>query len=102
MDRGRPDGGGLRVLRGGGGRRAPGERPGRARPAATLPLPPDPSIEFDDGTDGQLALWGGTFDDAPQGPTPRTACVDPETLSLRILAHQQQLFLVLGPPPASP
>lgn len=70
--------------------------PGRERPDAAIPLPSDPSIAFDDAADGQLALWGGTFDDAPQGPTPRTACIDQKTLSLRILAHQQQLFLVWG------
>ncbi len=70
--------------------------PGRERPDTAIPLPDDPSIDLADEAGGQLALWGATFDATPLGPTPRTACIDQKSLSLRILAHQQQLFLVWG------
>lgn len=68
--------------------------PGRARPDATIPLPDDPTIRFDDARpDASLRLWGGSFVSAPrslsEGP-----CVSEKQFEVMILARQTIAYLM--------
>jgi len=69
--------------------------PGR-RPDSTLPLPDDPSISFDNIPERLVQIWGATFYQPPQGPSPTTACSGQKLLSLTILAQDETVFLILG------
>jgi hypothetical protein len=68
--------------------------PGR-RSDSTLPLPDDPSISFDNA-ERLVQIWGATFYQPPQGPSPTSACAGEKLLSLTILAQDETVFLVLG------
>lgn len=66
--------------------------PGRARPDATIPLPDDPAIGFDDARpDTSLRLWGGSFVSAPrslfEGP-----CAGEKQLEVMIQARQATAY----------
>lgn len=68
--------------------------PSRARPDATIPLPDDPAIRFDDARpDASLRLWGGSFVSAPrslsEGP-----CVSEKQFEMMILARQTTTHLM--------
>ncbi len=73
--------------------------PGRTTPDATIPIPDDSDIAFDDGLPGRVfSLWGGSFDDAPTGPLPDTPCVPGRTSARRfmldITARQETVFVM--------
>lgn len=76
------------------------EGPGRTTPDATLVIPDDPSIEFDDEDQGELErlfqLWGGTFASEPIGPVPDLTCGFDKLMMLDITAHAETLFLLWG------
>ncbi len=69
--------------------------PGR-RPDATLPMPDDSSLTFDDSAERLFRLWGGTFYQPPKGPVPTAPCDSKKQLSLTVLAQDETVFLVLG------
>jgi hypothetical protein len=73
---------------------APG--PGRTRPDATIPIPDDPSIAFDDDVDGRFQLWGGSFEDVPEGPRPSSKCTDTKEFQMSVTAQNPAVFLIMG------
>ncbi len=68
----------------------------RPRPDATLPIPTDPSIKFDDGAGRLFRVWGVNFHQPPVGPSPRSKCQAQKELSLTLKAFDDVVFLVVG------
>jgi hypothetical protein len=73
---------------------APG--PGRARADTTIPIPDDPSIDFDDDVERRFQLWGGNFGDAPEGPRPSSQCADTKDFRINVTAHSPTVSLIVG------
>ena len=73
---------------------APG--PGRIRPETTIPIPDDPSIAFDDDVNGHFQLWGGRFEDVPEGPRPSSECTDTKEFQMSVTAQNPAVFLTMG------
>lgn len=74
------------------------EGPGRTVPDATVPIPDDFSIEFDDEdpVERLFQLWNGTFASQPSGPKPDSACSSEKLVSLDITAQAETVFLLWG------
>ena len=70
--------------------------PGPARREdSAVPIPDDPSITFDGGG-RRFQMWGGTFDEMPEGPSPAGACETEKRIDLSLLARSDILFLMWG------
>lgn len=69
--------------------------PGGSVPDAAIAIPNDPSLgaHNDDG-DGQLLVWGATFDGPPHGPSPTTGCVDNKRMVVEIQPLLKTVFLL--------
>lgn len=83
------DGGGDAVT---GAQAAPG--PGRAGPDASAIIGDDPSITFDDGAQGSLSVWGGTFASAPEGPLPESACQKRKLVEFNLRAVDKTVYVI--------
>ncbi len=73
--------------------------PGRLAPDASLALPDDPSIAFDDAEgEGRrlLSLWGATFEGGPVGLELAPPCAGDRTLRLGIRAGTSTAYLLWG------
>jgi len=69
--------------------------PGGEREDASIPVPDDSTINFD-GSDRRFLVWGGSFQEAPDGPLPATPCAGEKRFSMELLAHNDTLFLIWG------
>ncbi len=75
------------------------EGPGQVFPDATIPVPDDPTITFDDEereADPRFGLWGATFDSAPAGPAPDGACRGRKRVDLAVRALAPTVYLLWG------
>ncbi len=72
--------------------------PGRVTPDATMPIPDDGSIRFDDADGGQrlFQLWGATFAGRPSINPPTTPCENRKLVFFPIRAQSQTVFLLWG------
>lgn len=71
---------------------APG--PGRAGPDSSAIIGDDPSITFDDGAQGSLSIWGGTFASAPEGPLPESACQNRKLVEFNLRAVDKTVYAI--------
>jgi len=75
------------------------EGPGLAIPDATVPVPDDPAIGFDDldrEGGGLFRLWGASFDGALTGPAPDARCSKDKLVGLTVKAYASTLYLLWG------
>jgi len=70
--------------------------PGRLPSDSTIPIPDDPSLEFDKDAERRFQLWGATFHQSPQGPLPPAPCQDEKLIILNLSAHNESVFLMWG------
>jgi len=72
--------------------------PGRSQPDATIGMPDDLSIAFDDEEqDGRVfRLWGATFDDQLVGRGLDVPCTGSKVILLRVRALAKTVFLIWG------
>lgn len=66
---------------------------------ATIPVPDDPAIAFDDEdreADRLLRLWGASFDGALTGPAPGTPCSKDKLIGITIRVHAPTVYLLWG------
>lgn len=73
------------------------EGPSRLYPDTSIPIPDDASIGLDEREGERLFhLWGGTFQESPQGPEPQGPCRGEKRIVLGIRAVRDTLFLLWG------
>lgn len=66
---------------------------------ATIPVPDDPAIDFDDKdreADRLFRLWGASFDKALTGPTPGAPCSKDKLIGITIKVHAPTVYLLWG------
>jgi hypothetical protein len=68
--------------------------PGR-REDASIPIPDDSAISFD-ASGRRFKAWGGSFQQAPEGPSPDTPCQTDKRFSLSLMAQGGSMFLIWG------
>jgi hypothetical protein len=73
---------------------APG--PGRPQADATIPIPDDPGIDFDDDVNGHFQFWAAAFHASPQGPSPSSECTNTKEFGIWFTAHAPSVSLVLA------
>lgn len=66
---------------------------------ATIPVPDDPAIDFDD-TDREAGrlfrLWGASFESAPAGPAPNAPCGKVKLIAISIRVQAPTVYLLWG------
>ena len=62
---------------------------------ASIPIPDDPAISFDPDN-SRFHVWGGSFQQTPQGPLPTTPCQDEKRFRVNLMAQDDTLFLMWG------
>ncbi len=73
------------------------EGPGQAFPDATIPVPDDPTITFDDEereADPRFGLWSATFESQPTGPAPGGPCSGRKRVDLTVRALAPTVYLL--------
>jgi len=65
------------------------------REDSSILIPDDPSITFD-GSGRRFRMWGGSFEEIPQGPSPAGPCETEKRVSLSLLSQGDTLFLIWG------
>jgi hypothetical protein len=73
---------------------APG--PGRTQADGEIPIPDDPSLDFDDDVNGRFQLWAAAFHASPPGPSPSSECTNTKEFSIWFTAHAPSVSLVLA------
>jgi hypothetical protein len=68
--------------------------PGR-REDASIPIPDDSTISFD-ASGRRFKSWGGSFHQAPEGPSPNAPCQTDKRISLSLMAQGGSIFLIWG------
>ncbi len=66
---------------------------------ATIPVPDDPAIDFDDEdreADRLFRLWGASFDKALTGPTPGAPCSKDKLIGITIKVRAPTVYLLWG------
>ncbi len=67
--------------------------PGREREDASIPVPDDPTINFD-GSDRRFLVWGGSFQETPEGPLPPSSCEGEKRFRMNLMALDDTLFMI--------
>ena len=66
---------------------------------ATIPVPDDPAIGFDDEdreADRLFRLWGASFESAPTGPAPNAPCGKVKLIAISIKVRAPTVYLLWG------
>ena len=69
--------------------------PGREREDASIPVPDDSTINFE-RSDRRFLIWGGNFQETPEGPVPAAPCEGEKRFRLNLMALDDTLFLIWG------